>query len=136
MQTLDPKSIGRRICELRENLGISQTVLASRLGPQCTQGRISRWENGLAVPETEYVARLSAELGVTIEQLLSGYATQSMGVDVTNEQLKALRETPEWAELPATKRQALVQLLGDTDVEDYEVRSVVALLQRGLDRTK
>jgi transcriptional regulator with XRE-family HTH domain len=55
----------------REELGLSQTELAERLG--VSQQTVSRWEAGRAIPEPDRVAGLAKALDYEEERLL-GYA--------------------------------------------------------------
>ena len=65
----DPIAIGARIKHYRELADMNQTQLAAKLGPSCTQSRVSRWEKGRILPETKYVGRLCKVLGLTHEEL-------------------------------------------------------------------
>ena len=48
-----------------------------------------------------------------------------------NSELRKVLQSEEWAGLPLDKKQALAALLNDADLEEYEVRTVVAMLLRG-----
>lgn len=125
-------SPGARIKALRERLGLTQTQLANALGDECSQSRVSQWENGV-LPSTKWMQRLSDFFAVPAEQIWKGKGISSLGaaVEVRNEELKKVLATPEWRDLPAEKRSALALLLNDVDVEEWEVRSVMATLLKG-----
>ena len=63
-----PTYIGRNIARLRNQLGISQTELAERLG--LYQKAVSRWENNELVPDGYDLIRLAEGLGCTVEELI------------------------------------------------------------------
>lgn len=65
MKTLDPK----RLRELREHAGLSQTELANTLGVDKTV--VSRWESGGRKPSIDQQFSLSRALGITLDYLLN-----------------------------------------------------------------
>lgn len=65
----DPLQLGRKIHARREQLGISQRDLATKCG--VTQGTISFWENGTAVPGLPRLGLLADALETTIAELLT-----------------------------------------------------------------
>ena len=67
---MDNIQIGRLIYEKRKELGLTQQELADRL--QITNKAVSKWENGDGMPDVNLLAPLSAELGLTVDELLSG----------------------------------------------------------------
>ena len=62
-----PTYIGRNIARLRNQLGISQTELAERLG--LYQKAVSRWENQEQVPDGYDLISLATALGCTVDDL-------------------------------------------------------------------
>ena len=60
--------IGKRIRELRTDLKITQTKLASVLG--VTQDSISLWEKGKRIPDTQYIIGLCRFFEVSADFLL------------------------------------------------------------------
>ena len=62
-------SFGQKLYEYRINAGLSQSELAEKLG--VTNKAVSKWETGAAKPSTELIRRLSAVLGVSVDELLS-----------------------------------------------------------------
>ena len=67
---------GNAIRALREKRGLSQLSLAERIG--VTDKAVSKWETGRGYPDITLLEPLSAALGVTVLELLSGS-------DVTNQ---------------------------------------------------
>lgn len=66
------KEFSSIIRALRKEQGMTQAALADRLG--VTDKAVSKWERGLSYPDISLFPRLADELGVTIADLLSGYA--------------------------------------------------------------
>lgn len=62
----DPVAVGRRIRDLRQQLGLSLRQIA---GPGCSPGYLSRVERGQRVPSVTVMADLADKLGVTLEDL-------------------------------------------------------------------
>src|SRR6476620_10920643 len=62
----DPVAVGRRIRDLREQLGLSLRQVA---GPGCSPGYLSRVERGQRIPSVSVMVDLADKLGVTLEDL-------------------------------------------------------------------
>ena len=56
------------IKELRERAGVSQAVLAKRVG--VTRSAVNAWEMGLSIPTTQYVAQLAQLFHVSADFML------------------------------------------------------------------
>lgn len=67
---MDQNKIGKFILELRKEKNMSQSELADKLG--VTDRAISKWENGRGMPDLSLMNPLCKELGITINDLLSG----------------------------------------------------------------
>lgn len=67
---MDQVKIGKFIADLRRSKNLTQEELGARLG--VTNKTISRWENGNYMPNVEMLQLLSAEFGVSINELLCG----------------------------------------------------------------
>lgn len=67
---MDQKKIGRFIKELRNEKGLTQEQLSEVFG--VTNRSVSRWENGVNMPDFDLVVGLARYLGVDIEELLNG----------------------------------------------------------------
>lgn len=67
---MDQVKIGKFIAELRKSKNMTQEVLGERLGVSFKT--ISKWENGRGMPELSTLKPLSEELGVSINEILSG----------------------------------------------------------------
>lgn len=60
--------IGERIRELRENNGLTQSVLARRLG--LSRSAVNAWEMGLNIPTTQYIVELARIFKVPTDYIL------------------------------------------------------------------
>lgn len=67
---MDQVKIGRFIAALRKEKGLTQQLLADRLG--VTQKSVSRWETARNMPDLSLLQTLAEELGVTVSELLDG----------------------------------------------------------------
>ena len=82
--------LSEKLKGLRKSVGYSQVQLAKRLN--VTQSAISQWEKGLTRPDTDMLARIALEFGVTIDDLMVGEISETKkNLDVrpvTDEDLK------------------------------------------------
>ena len=62
--------VGNLISKLREEKGLSQSELGSKLG--VTNKAVSRWENGRGYPDTSILLKLAEVLEITVDELLKG----------------------------------------------------------------
>ena len=67
---MDQIKIGKFIKEQRTQNNLTQMQLAEKLG--ITDRAISKWENGRAMPDSAIMLDLCKELGITVNDLLSG----------------------------------------------------------------
>lgn len=67
---MDIVKIGKFIAENRKKKNMTQAQLAEKLG--VTAKTISRWENGNYMPDISLLKPISEELGITLNDLLSG----------------------------------------------------------------
>ena len=67
---MDLDKIGKFIALNRKNKGLTQEQLAEKLG--VTNKTVSRWETGKYMPDLSLLKPLSEELGITLNELLSG----------------------------------------------------------------
>lgn len=71
---VDQIKIGRFIASLRKEQGMTQEQLAERLG--VTQKSVSRWETGKNMPDLSLLKPLSAQLNISVSELLDGEKSQ------------------------------------------------------------
>ena len=62
--------IGRFIAECRKKENLTQMQLAEKLG--ITDKAVSKWERGVAMPDTSIMLELCAILNINVNELLSG----------------------------------------------------------------
>lgn len=67
---MDQIKIGRFIAERRKSISLTQAQLAEKLS--ITDRAVSKWENGKSLPDSSIMLELCAELGITVNDLLSG----------------------------------------------------------------
>ena len=67
---MDQIKIGKFIAEHRKKQGLTQMQLAEKLG--ITDKAVSKWERGIAMPDSSIMLELCAILSVTVNDLLSG----------------------------------------------------------------
>lgn len=70
MKEHSTETIGRRIQALRRQANLSQEALAGRLG--VSRQALGKWEADQSLPGIDNLQALAAELGVTVDQLLTG----------------------------------------------------------------
>lgn len=76
--------IGRFIAECRKKANLTQMQLAEKLG--ITDKAISKWERGIAMPDTSIMLELCDILSISVNELLSGEKI-NMDNNQKNEQL-------------------------------------------------
>ena len=100
---MDLDKIGKFIALNRKNKGLTQEQLAEKLG--VTNKTVSRWETGKYMPDLSLLKPLSEELGITLNELLSGekleeekiieIAEKSLisTIDYTDKEIKKTKKT-------------------------------------------
>lgn len=67
---MNQEKIGRFICELRKEKGLTQDQLAEKFG--ISNRAVSKWENGKSLPDASIMINLCNFLGITVNELLTG----------------------------------------------------------------
>lgn len=67
---IDQIKTGQLIAKKRKEQGLTQSVLAEKLG--LTDRAVSKWERGLSLPDASIMLRLCSILRLTVNELLSG----------------------------------------------------------------
>ena len=70
MHEIDQERFGAFVAQLRKEKGVTQKELAEKLF--VSDKAVSKWERGLSIPDVALLLPLSAQLGVTVTELLSG----------------------------------------------------------------
>ncbi len=83
--------LNENIRNLRKSRGLSQEELAARL--HVVRQTISKWENGLSVPDSEMLIKLAAVFEVSVSDLLgAGIPTEQEAQKQIAEQLQQINE--------------------------------------------
>ncbi len=82
---MDQLKIGKFIAECRKKVNLTQMQLAEKLG--ITDKAISKWERGLAMPDSSIMLELCDILGISVNELLSGEKINMENSNQKNEQL-------------------------------------------------
>ena len=77
--------IGKFIAECRKRQGLTQIQLAEKLN--ITDKAVSKWERGMAMPDSSIMLELCDILDITVNELLSGEKIRMENNDRKNEQL-------------------------------------------------
>ena len=77
--------IGRFIAECRKNTNLTQMQLAEKLG--ITDKAISKWERGIAMPDTSIMLDLCDILCISVNELLNGEKVDMENNNPINEQI-------------------------------------------------
>ena len=77
--------IGKFIAECRKRQGLTQIQLAEKLN--ITDKAVSKWERGMAMPDSSIMLELCDILDITVNELLSGEKISMENNDRKNEQL-------------------------------------------------
>lgn len=82
---MDQVKIGKFIAECRKGKGLTQMNLADKLG--ITDKAISKWERGIAMPDSSIMLLLCDILGISVNELLSGEKIEMENSVQKNEEL-------------------------------------------------
>ena len=82
---MDQFKIGKFIAECRKQKQLTQLQLADKLG--ITDKAISKWERGIAMPDTSIMLELCDILGISVNELLNGEIINVENSNEKNEQL-------------------------------------------------
>ena len=82
---MDQLKIGKFISERRKQKNLTQMQLSEKLG--ITDKAISKWERGIAMPDTSIMLELCDILGISVNELLNGEKIDMDNNEQKNEQL-------------------------------------------------
>ena len=71
------KSMAEVISSRRKELGMTQKDLADKLN--ITDKAVSKWERGIACPDTAVIPRLAQILGISLEELMTAKPAEATG---------------------------------------------------------
>lgn len=72
---MDQEKVGRFIKEIRKQNGLTQKEFADRLG--VTYQAVSKWENGINLPEISLLKQISKEFNISIDKILDASNNQN-----------------------------------------------------------
>ena len=110
---IDTTKTGAAIAAYRQKMKLSQQGLASLMN--VTHQAVSKWENGLALPDTETLLALAKLFATSMEDLL-------MGVLPQESEVKA-EEKPKAARKPRAKKVAEPAAEGEVKTEEKPKRT-------------
>ena len=82
---MDQLKIGKFIADCRKRKNLTQMQLSEKLG--ITDKAISKWERGIAMPDSSIMLELCDILGISVNELLSGEKISMENNNQKNEQL-------------------------------------------------
>ena len=82
---MDQLKIGKFIADCRKRKNLTQMQLSEKLG--ITDKAISKWERGIAMPDSSIMLELCDILGISVNELLSGEKISMENSNQKNEQL-------------------------------------------------
>ena len=82
---MDQLKIGKFIADCRKQKNLTQMQLSEKLG--ITDKAISKWERGIAMPDSSIMLELCDILGISVNELLSGEKISMENNNQKNEQL-------------------------------------------------
>ena len=87
------KSMAEVIASRRRELGLTQKDLAEKLN--ITDKAVSKWERGIACPDTAAIPKLAQILGISLEELMTTEPVQKTGGEKAEQVLDvALKAIP------------------------------------------
>ena len=104
---MDLIKIGKFIAEQRKKKKLTQEQLAEKLG--INNRTISRWENGINMPDISLYKKICEVLDISVEELINGEKTKKENVKQSYE--KALITTVDSNEKQGKKINKLLKIL-------------------------
>lgn len=99
---MDQKKIGTFLKELRKEKGLTQEQLSELLG--VTNRSVSRWENGVNMPDFDLVIELVNYFDVSVEEFLNGERKNGMIDKKTEETLLKVADYTNEERIRVTRR--------------------------------
>lgn len=65
-----PKRLAEKLLQIRQALGVSQSVMVNRLGVGLAPNNISKYEHNLNEPPTDVILAYARLAGIPLEQLV------------------------------------------------------------------
>lgn len=91
-ENIDKKAVGLRIKSIRQEKGMTLEEFGKLFG--AGKGLVSRWENGLSIPNAERLKSIAKIGDITVNQLLNGeYAQSRYNWEYVHNFLSKIRDT-------------------------------------------
>lgn len=127
---MDQKKIGTFLKELRKEKGMTQEQLAEILG--VTNRSISRWENGVNMPDFDLVIEIANHFDVSIEEFLDGERRTDMINKQTEETLLKVADYNNDEKMVFSKRLHILFLIAVAAFIIYMVLDIQGLTSTGI----
>lgn len=127
---MDQKKTGRFLKELRMEKGLTQEQLSEILG--VSNRSISRWENGVNMPDFDLVIELANYYQVSIEELLDGERSEDMIDKKTQETLLKVADYNTNEKIVFSRRLNLLFILGVIAFIIYMILNIRGLTSAGI----
>ena len=106
------KSMAEVISSRRKELGMTQKELAEKLN--ITDKAVSKWERGIACPDTAAIPKLAQILGISLEDLMDAEPARKPGGEKAEQVLDvALKAIPMAMGIAVT----VLAILGELDIQ-------------------
>lgn len=115
------QTIGNRIAMKRRQRGMSQEILAEKLG--VSSQAVSKWENDISCPDISLLPDLAKLLGISVDQLLTG----------KNDEVQMLQETQRKPLDQLTMRVYVESAEGDKVRVNLPMTLVKVCMEMGMD---
>lgn len=106
------KSMAEVISSRRKELGMTQKDLAEKLN--ITDKAVSKWERGIACPDTAAIPKLAQILGISLEELMNAEPAQKPGGEKAEQVLDVVLKAIPMAMGIAV---AVLAVLGELDMQ-------------------
>lgn len=127
---MDQKKIGAFLKELRKEQNLTQEQLAEVVG--VTNRSISRWENGVNMPDFDLVIELTNYFEVSIEEFLDGERKREMMDKKTEETLLKVTDYENMEKMKFSKRLCGIFLAAIAAFLVYAVIDMQGLASTGM----
>lgn len=127
---MDQKKIGSFLKELRKEKGLTQEQLAENLG--VTNRSVSRWENGVNMPDFDLVIELANHFEVSIEEFLNGERRNDMIEKKEEDTLLKVADYTNEEKIRVTRRLNWIFIAGVISLLVYMVLEINGLTETGV----
>lgn len=127
---MDQKKTGSFLKELRKEKGLTQEQLSEILG--VTNRSISRWENGVNMPDFDLVIEIANYFGVSIDEFLNGERKNDMVDKRTEETLLKVADYTNEERIQVTRRLNRIFMAGVIAFLVYMVLGINGLTETGI----